>query len=57
MKTVAKETATQIALRKPSEEAREKPGCVRVFAGKEKKKKSIVIYQKIVANCTTRHFK
>lgn len=40
MKTVAKETATQIALRKPSEEAREKPGCVRVFAGKEKKKKA-----------------
>ena len=54
MRTIAQETASQIALRNSSEEARKEPGCsVGVFA-RGKQMKHVVKHRKITANNKSR---
>ena len=59
LRTIAQDTASQIALRSCSKEVREEPGFIGVFAGKKQNRtKHVVEHQKSTANHKkTRHLK
>ena len=57
LRTVALETASQIALRNCPREVKNEPGYIGVFAEKTKKQKHVVEHQKITARHRNRHLK